>query len=107
MQNFVLSNPFKDMPGISNSKDLIKSDSEEKSPLGNPSGVGNSTSPQNSGGSSPGSNHSNKSKEELVLADDNGQVLDTPKAHVGSNVVFAAALKQQKVSGVHAKVQKW
>jgi hypothetical protein len=107
MQNFVLSNPFRDMPCIPNSKELSQSDSDKELPTENSDPVGNSTSAENSRGSSPDSNHSNKSREDFVLADENGQVLDTPKAHVGSNVVFAAALKLQKVSFAHSKVQKW
>ena len=105
MQNFVLSNPFKDMHVIPSEKDLSELDSKDP-----PRSVDGTDKTGSSSGSSPGGivkGTGSDVDKGLVIAVDNGQVLDTPKAHVGSNVVFAAALKLQKVSDAHAKVQKW
>ena len=49
-----------------------------------------------------------ESARELTYQDEDiGKLIDTPKAHIGSNASFATMLREMKLPEKHIKVKKW
>ena len=83
---------------------------KENSPSPAPS-VGKSdnvaTSSNGSQPTSPAHSEGEEGVDFVVKEDMSGRVVDTPKAHIGSNASYATQLREMKLPPKHNKVKKW
>ena len=101
-QSYVLQNPFSSL--------MVTPKKEDK-------GKCNAHKPKSTTPTMPSTPHDTKRRVPVLPpASENGRIkppvvdialVDTPKAHIGSNFHFAMMLRHFKVSDIHRDIQKW